>query len=367
MKRYNAKINKDVKDCRSVNCERDDRCQECKNKKLIISINKKLDNKKFLTYYPTYNPKYNTIELKCSRNHRWTTYFVDKKEWYDNIRCNECYLTSIDKQNAKLICDTYDYTIIELVYDQLTYKCKNGHTHHNNYTNDIKLCSSENDSYKDMTDVIKNIVKSYNGKLIKITDDGIVEYNYHNITYNKQIGDIMRPWYTNETRYRTYVITCYFQKMFNDKFNFVSPKWLEGLHIDGYSKINKLCFVHNDEHTFLFTHHKTIADLNKQLEQTKRIKELCNINHTKLISIPYYIRLENIQSYIINECERYNIIIPDKTLYSYESFNKLYINTLLPTNTTHKSTKNSITKHYQDPDELFVDTSSLMKKKFNKN
>nr|QBK88384.1 MAG: hypothetical protein LCMiAC01_00480 [Mimivirus LCMiAC01] len=108
-----------------------------------------------------------------------------------------------------------------------------------------------------------------------------------------------------------------FEKIFNDKkFTSIRPKWLMGkkgypLELDGYNEQLKLGFEYNGEQ-----HYKSIPifknNLKEQQARDKLKVLICKEKGVNLIVIPYTIKPENFQEFIINRCNELNIKIPNK-------------------------------------------------------
>ena len=100
----------------------------------------------------------------------------------------------------------------------------------------------------------------------------------------------------------------YFERIFDAKFPTLSPKWLinpetaNRMHLDGYNKQLKLAFECNGRQHYKFNelfHHN---DYNEFLNQKRRDfykKKLCIENGIILITIPYTLPTERINSHII--------------------------------------------------------------------
>lgn len=110
------------------------------------------------------------------------------------------------------------------------------------------------------------------------------------------------------------------EKMFNQQFPSIRPDWLNNsesgrnLEIDMYNEKLKLGFEYNGEQHYKYNKffHNTIEDFEKQKEHDAKKHEICKNNGITLISIPYTIKKQDIKNYIIKECERKNIKIPNK-------------------------------------------------------
>ena len=123
----------------------------------------------------------------------------------------------------------------------------------------------------------------------------------------------------------------YFELLFNNKFLKVKLKELKtkkggNLELDGYCKELNIAFEYNGEQHYKFNkkyHKNRTLEIIKQCDRKK--KYLCKKNKIILITVPYYIKYENIGKYIIKQCKLRNINIPneDYTL-DYKLFEDIY-------------------------------------------
>jgi len=115
-------------------------------------------------------------------------------------------------------------------------------------------------------------------------------------------------------KFKERICRAYFEKLFNAKFPSKWPKWLvneigQRLELDGYCKELKIAFEFQG-----LQHFRPIFDFHN-VEKTQKhdiLKEQkCKERNIKLIKIPYTIKKENLQRYIINECRKNNIVLSD--------------------------------------------------------
>ena len=108
----------------------------------------------------------------------------------------------------------------------------------------------------------------------------------------------------------------FFEAIFDNKFPNKRPDWLrdekgEKLQLDGYCKELGLAFEYQGEH-----HYKKIYYLkNKSLEDIQRrdkLKiEICKKNNVVLIQVPFTVSYNDVQEYIIQECKKKSVILPE--------------------------------------------------------
>ncbi|QKF93720.1 hypothetical protein QKU48_gp0262 [Fadolivirus algeromassiliense] len=109
-------------------------------------------------------------------------------------------------------------------------------------------------------------------------------------------------------------------KMFNKNFINIKPTWLINqetnklLEIDMYCDNLKLGFEYQGKQHYEFCKrfHKTHENFIKQQNRDKLKFTLCNNHGITLLYIPYYIKPNNLQKYIIDLCEKNEINIPHK-------------------------------------------------------
>jgi len=132
--------------------------------------------------------------------------------------------------------------------------------------------------------------------------------------------------YINENRCKVI-----FESLFECQFNKCRPKWLRNpktnrtLELDGYNEDLKLAFEYDGEFHYKKSKSKNYTSKKVLAQQERdRIKDkICKEQSIILIRIPYTIKKENYQEYIIKECIIYNITIINnnkvdiKTINSY--------------------------------------------------
>lgn len=107
-----------------------------------------------------------------------------------------------------------------------------------------------------------------------------------------------------------------FEKIFECKFPTVRPQFLKNpktnrnLELDGYNHKLKIAFEYNGYQHYDYPNvfHKTRDEFYNQRERDTLKKELCKKYKVKLITIPYKIKKENIETYIKEKLKKYNLI-----------------------------------------------------------
>jgi len=143
------------------------------------------------------------------------------------------------------------------------------------------------------------------------------------------------PYCSNRTKLGERITRAYFELIFNEKFPKKRPNWLKNeqglkLELDGFCLKLKLAFEyqgiqHFEEHKWF--HQKRDFEQQKKLDALK--KKLCSKNKVVLISIPYNVEYKNIQKYIVKECKKKNIDVPEKINFvGYKSLGVYSLNLL---------------------------------------
>jgi len=111
---------------------------------------------------------------------------------------------------------------------------------------------------------------------------------------------------------------AFFEEIFQSKFPKSRPEWLKNydgnqMHLDGYNKDLNLAFEQNGKQHFdrIPYFHKTIEAFKKQQNDDLRKKELCKIHGVSLIEIPYTVRNDQKQNFIIKKCRANGIKVPE--------------------------------------------------------
>ena len=129
------------------------------------------------------------------------------------------------------------------------------------------------------------------------------------------------------------ICRSYFEIMFKKEFPMKSPNWLDNnWHIDGYCNILNLAFEYNGIQHYKpicfgeYSKEKAKMNLKNQQIRDKEKLKLCNKNNVTLIVIPYTVKRKDIQHFIIQECKKRNIDIPNKKIVDYRKLKKVYLN-----------------------------------------
>lgn len=129
-----------------------------------------------------------------------------------------------------------------------------------------------------------------------------------------------------------------FNILFNENFEKRRPTWLNGLELDGYCEKLNLAFEYDGIQHFQFIEyfHKTQENFEKCLMRDKLKNILCKKRGVILIRIPFWIKYEDIKSYIVEKCQKLKIEIPNNVDIDYKR--------LLNVNKTNNDELNRIKK-----------------------
>jgi len=109
-----------------------------------------------------------------------------------------------------------------------------------------------------------------------------------------------------------------FEAIFNKDFKKARPEWLKNseghqLELDGYNDELDLAFERQGEQHYKFPNifHKSLKKFISQLSNDQDKGELCETHGVTLIEVPYWIKFEEYQDYIIKQCKIKGIEIPE--------------------------------------------------------
>ena len=119
----------------------------------------------------------------------------------------------------------------------------------------------------------------------------------------------------------------FFELIFNSKFSKSKPSWLKNnqgnqMELDGYCIKLKIAFEYQGQQHYEYIpyFHKNKNKFERRLidDETKRL--LCKNNGIKLIIVPYTINSKDMQNFIIQQCEKQGIQIPNQKKIDYNKF-----------------------------------------------
>ena len=257
-------------------------CCQCKiQDEKIKKLEEIVDEKSGIMIPNNYINTGTKIFLMCENNHIWkATPFSIINTW-----CTECNHATREKNRldaAHQIAEQHHGFCLsktcEHGSEKLSWKCSNGHTWNATFNSVVRG------------------VKSWCPKC--------------NINVGEEITRRM------------------FNIMFNEQFEKIRPEWLNRLEIDGYCEKLALGFEYDGQQHYEYIRHfhRTIDGFKTQQKNDKIKNELCDDQGITLIRIPYWIKFEDIQHFIIKECKKNKIEPPNKELLDYKQFNDIYKN-----------------------------------------
>jgi len=196
------------------------------------------------------------LEFVCSKSHIWQ---ATPNSIKDGTWCPECYLNKDQyleqiKKIAEMkggICLSNEYFN---VHTHLKFRCKLGH------------------EWKATPNNIKN------GKWCPRCSQGISER----------------------------ICRKFFEEIFKEKFHRTKFSWLKNsegnlMHLDGFNEKLRLAFEYNgiQHYNFMENWFKTNKDFEKRKSDDKIKRDLCKAHNIMLIEIPYTIKFDNLESYIL--------------------------------------------------------------------
>lgn len=122
----------------------------------------------------------------------------------------------------------------------------------------------------------------------------------------------------------------FFENIFNKKFPKKRPKWLlsekgHRMELDGYCEELGLAFEYQGEQHYsddFYKDKKRKLKLKVIQKRDKQKKMFCEKNHVALIAVPYYVQYDEMQDFIIEQCKKYDVQLPDKIKkIDYRNFN----------------------------------------------
>lgn len=290
-----------------------------------------LDNEYINESYP--------LRLKCKFNHEFKISYIQLKN--NKETCSVCLQNKINELNAKRIMifetkckekqlECLDNYLIARSKETLKFKCKNNHIFNSskyeiNRDDDCNICIHG----EPLTiELLKKIALSKNGLCLS---DHYVNRNtklrFYCNNCKKDFWStpsnikINNSWCPNCCESRSEKLCRYYlETIFNKPFPKQRPLWLKNnktnryLELDGYNEELKLAFEHNG-----IMHYKLYRSTTQKefddVQYRDQIKlDICKQNNVKLIVIPELgkkVKLENLISYIKEQCLLQNIALPN--------------------------------------------------------
>lgn len=336
-------------------------CSRCSGRKLLLEdIQKLCEQNNCICLNDCYKgAKTTVLNLVCNNGHTWTT-MIDKIK--NNIWCDECkknndneaklqtYINFAKKNNGE--CLTSEIT--DIIKNQIVkFRCINNHIWEciiSKYMLDNDVWCKE--CLKYTLDDANEIAKERGGFCLSTEKTFLTHEKLKWQCINKHVWNAslhnVKDSYTWCPKciinYNEEVVRNIFQKMFGKNFENLRPNWLINekkntkMELDGFNKELNIAFEYNgiQHYKYIPYFHSSEEKFKEQVDRDILKNNLCIQNNIKLIVIPYNIKINEIQNYIIKKCEELNIEIPNK--------NKILKNEINYVQTTSNKIYNDICK-----------------------
>ncbi len=294
----------------------------CKNVDLLKEVYEVLNSySKIEKYFKKQGceivPSYNTLRLFIRGS------FESKEEYYvwkSNIKLKEYHKIARDKDG---VCLSEEY---KNSCTKLKFRCKKGHEFEMRPSSikEDRWCPECAENKKLTLKEFQYVAKNRNG--VCLSEEYINTRTKLKFRCKKGHEFEMRPDTVKEGHWcqtcseRTSERVCrgLFEAIFNKEFKKARPEWLKNseghqLHLDGYNEELKLAFErHGEQHyKFLNWFHKTIKEYILQLSNDQQKNELCEQHGVILIEVPYWIKYDEMQRYIIKGCQAKGVNVPE--------------------------------------------------------
>ena len=284
------------------------------------------------------------LHLKCKENHLWTTIYSKINDWCLECKKNKNSLffkmkEHAIKNNGQCIAnDKKGETNNKTLY---TFKCKNEHiwdAHFSKYILDNNVWCKKCSRYT--IEDAKEIAKKRNGDCLSIQQN----FLSHDKLQWKCMND--HKWeatFTNVYNNETWCPTCkinygeemtreIFENMFGETFPRIRPEWLinknnkSKLELDGYCEKLKIAFEYSGIQHYKYTpfFHGSETSFKEQIERDKIKQKICLENNIFLCVVPYTVKFNELQKYIIQKCKEHNYVIPHKDIEILNIEKKIY-------------------------------------------
>lgn len=295
-----------------------------------------------LTTLNEYEDCHSKIKIKCDKNH---VYEIKRLEFKNGIYCRLCkienekqesynkYKTYIEQKLQGICLTTYEDYDNNKTRSRFKWKC--GICYYVQETIIGHLLRENVEHCKNCTQQIRHTIEDIH-KIAKERGGECLSKEYKHdvpLQWKCKKGHVWNATFGSIKNSRTWCPTCgtfkrqkicqyIFEFMFNEKFPTSKPSWLISdknklLELDGYNEKLGIAFEHNGIQHYQYIeyiHRGNYDKFKRQLERDRIKYELCEKNHIKLIIIPYNIKIDDIQNFIIDDCEKKDIYIPNKKI-----------------------------------------------------
>lgn len=326
-------------------------CPDCGDKRAIQDAKRTAHYIKLATedgYWEVLEGKYTNpkgkFKLRCKKN-RHIIYMVPASI-VQKHGCKKCSLgyppdeggrmdvirkIIKDKNGGTVLSDAEDYNTEK---DEIHWMCGNGHKNYSciaSIKHSIQGCRSCQGIEKITIEEMHAIAESMHGKCLSsvcLGKDARINFSCHNgHTFEGIASEIKNR---NKWCSKCTVFVCeeicrkIFEIMFQASFPKCRPEWMisdknHTLELDGYCEQLNISFEYDGIHHYHDVFHNDEEHVKRRNELDQIKNKLCEDRGIKLIRIPYTIKKKNIQEYIISECNKLNIIIPNPDIIDIKS------------------------------------------------
>jgi len=253
----------------------------------------------------------NPNSVKASNERNRIKVFDTFKDHIENVLFGTCHTTENEYKNVET---------------RIEWTCCNDHKSKSRISgmcsSDL-LCTScrDNEYNAKMIEEMKEFAKKNGHEYLSKEYKGYYEKNewkcnnghiFYKSPYYAKMGHWCTVCKTNITENLCRVLM---ERMFDNKFPKIRPPWIKNindsnLELDGYCEELNLAFEYNGEFHYL----DVFGQLDKQQEHDRIKIEECEKKDVTLIVIPYTVKKQNIQQFIIDYCDNVGINIPNREI-----------------------------------------------------
>lgn len=299
-------------------------CSECHQTTITIEIIKEMANKLggecLSDFYLGYRKP---MKFKCAKGHVWETCAMSIRagKWCKICRRNLPTIETFKKiaKDKKGKCLSKKYVNRKT---KLKFKCFYGHVWTTTAEVVLKNCwCPECKGVKKQTlKMFKKIAKSRGGKCLSESYKNStkkLEYEcFYGHRWEASCSAIKKGGWCPVCNSSISEQLCkyIFETLFKAPFPKRRPFFLGGLELDGYNDELKLAFEYNGRQHYynIDFFHKSNKDFEQRCLYDSRKKELCKKHNVVLIVIPYTIKNNELNKFIIKKCKKKNINIPNE-------------------------------------------------------
>ena len=307
----------------------------------INEINQTALNNNCIWVEQTYSTMRDKLTWKCQKGHTWKRKYDNQKlmkEW-----CKDC---NADKKEQQLLVKINDFAktnngrclslSCKNIDDKVELQCQNNHSWQVAARSIIyqkswcKICAG---TELLNIEIAKDIARQRAGECLSNVYVGANEkllwrcYFGHTWTATLNSTRNLHSWCPSCNIYVGEEITRQlFEILFAEKFKKIRLSIMDDMELDGYCEKLNLAFEYdgNIHYKFMKHIHKT-ENRFKEIQNRDILKtDLCKKNNITLIRVPYYTKYDDIQQFIIDECQKNEIVVTYTNKIDYTTFTDIY-------------------------------------------